>query len=255
MALLLGCLAVVYLFEGSSVSSGAYRLLHWPAMVLTGVGPLALVILCSDWQMLFRTLGLAIGTSAWSRQRKHEREAVFLQQLGNRFYSEGPKVFEDVQAKRLSQHVAKVLDRLNVKMPIPDIRSLLQTERDRKHNRFCQCLNVVSMGVRLAPSVGMLGTILGMMQLLSTLQDTSQIGSRMSLALLTTFYGLFFSLAVWTPFQQKLERISEVELDGYDQVIRWLEFLEKRKPSDYFADTVEIPAARKTSARKAGSRG
>jgi flagellar motor component MotA len=62
----------------------------------------------------------------------------------------------------------------------------------------------------------------------------------MSLALLTTFYGLFFSLAIWTPNQQKLERVQEVELDGYNQIIQWLEFLEKRKPADYFADAAEL---------------
>jgi flagellar motor component MotA len=87
----------------------------------------------------------------------------------------------------------------------------------------------------------MLGTILGMVQLLSTLEDPAQIGSHMSLALLTTFYGLFFSLALWTPQQQKLERVMEVEADGYNQCLRWLEFLEKRKPSDYFADAAGLP--------------
>ena len=240
-AVMVCCLGIVYQFEGMSHLTGPLRLFHWPAMVLTGIGPMALVIMCSDWSTLFRTMGLVLGSSASSRQRKHEREAVFLQQLGNKYYGEGPKAFENLKTRWLSLYVTKVLDRLTVRMPVQDIRGLLQTERERRSNRYNQSVNVVGLGVRLAPSMGMLGTILGMVQLLSTLQDTSQIGTHMSLALLTTFYGLFFSLAFWTPIQQKLERILEVELDGYDQVIRWLEFLEKRKPSDYFADVVDMP--------------
>jgi len=41
--------------------------------------------------------------------------------------------------------------------------------------------------------------------------------------------------------QQKVERVLEVELNGYNQVIRWLELLEKRKPTEYFADSAQIP--------------
>ena len=84
----------------------------------------------------------------------------------------------------------------------------------------------------------MLGTILGMVRLLESLQDPSQIGPHMSLALLTTFFGLFFSLILWTPLQQKIERVLDVELERFDQALRWLELLEKRKPADYFSDTV-----------------
>jgi len=33
-----------------------------------------------------------------------------------------------------------------------------------------------------------------------------------------------------------------VEHDGYQQLLRWLELLEKRKPADYFNDVANLPA-------------
>ncbi len=239
---LLGCLAVVYNFEGTAFATGAFRIFHWPAMVLTGLGPIALVITCSDWTILFRTFRWVFGTSASRRQTKHEKEAVFLQRVGSLFYSEGAKAFDDLETKGVSDYVQKVIDRMAIRIPTTDIREMLEIERDRTHNHLFQCMGALGMGVRLAPSVGMLGTILGMVELLSSISDPSQIGSHMSLALLTTFYGLFFSLVVWTPLQQKVERVLEVELNGYNQVIRWLELLEKRKPTEYFADSAQIPS-------------
>jgi chemotaxis protein MotA len=240
-AILIGCLAVVYFFESSSTMTGALRIFHWPAMFLTGIGPFALVSVCSDMRTVFLSIGLSLGSTPRKRQKKHEREAILLQKVGKSFYAEGPSSVEKIKAHGLSDYVTKILNRLSSRMPTGDIRELLEKERDRKHTSMIHAMQVLSMGVRLTPSIGMLGTILGMVQLLSTLTDPSHIGSHMSLALLTTFYGLFFSLVLWTPLQQKIERIIDVEVEGYNQVIRWLELLEKRKPANYFADSVNIP--------------
>jgi flagellar motor component MotA len=240
LAILIGCLTVVYIFETHSAATGVMRVIHWPALVLTGIGPSALVFMCSDWRAFFTTIGFVFGKSGPTVHKKHERELMLLQKIGKDFYTQGPKVFETASVKGVSTFVAKVLDRLSMRMPTADVRELLQAERERTMHRIKNCVGVLAMGVRLTPSVGMLGTIMGMVNLLSTISDPSTIGSSMSLALLTTFYGLFFSLALWTPLQQKVDRVMTAEIDGYDHTIRWLETLEKRKPANYFADAVNI---------------
>ena len=234
-----GSLATVFFFEGNSSATGFMRIFHWPAMVLTGIGPLGMVLVCYDTTVLGRTIDYLF-TSPETRQKFHDREAHILHRLGRDFYSEGPSAFEKAQPRGVSEMASKIIERLSIRMPNQDILEFLNQERDKCVIRLVQALNVVGLGVKLSPSIGMLGTILGMVSLLSTLQDTSKIGSSMSLALLTTFYGLFFSIILWTPIQQRLERILDVELEGFDQAIRWLELLEKRKPSDYFADLAGI---------------
>ena len=237
---LLGCLTIVYLFETAGYLPGLLRIFHWPAMVLTGLGPSMLVCVCSEPSAVKNALSLVFGMTPVKRNKKYEREALFMHQIGQRFYVEGPKVFEDIEARGMSKFLIKSIERMSVRMPMIDIREFLENERDKNYLKTSAAINVISMGVRLCPSVGMLGTILGMVQLLSNLKDPSNIGGHMSLALLTTFYGLFFSLAMWTPLQQKLERVSEAENHGYNQAVRWLELLEKRKPANYFADSVGI---------------
>ena len=240
LVILVGALAGVYLFEGKAFGSGALRILHWPAIVLTGVGPLGLILIASDFRFVLETIGIIFTRSPRSCQRRQERDALLLEKIAKRYYSEGAGVFDQGMAKNVSPLVSRVLERMALRLPQADIRELLEGERDRRLAKLHQCLGVVGLGVRLSPSVGMLGTILGMVQLLSTLEDPSHIGPAMSLALFTTFYGLFFSLSMWTPMQHKIERLMAVETDGYDQVIRWIEVLEKRKPVDYFADAAGI---------------
>lgn len=239
-AILVGCLFVVFEFESLSTATGIMRVFHWPALVLTGIGPSALVFMCSDWRAFFQTVGFVLGKSGPSVRKKHEQELMLLQKISKDFYVQGPKVFEIAPAKGLSPYVAKALDRLSIRMPTADVRELLEAERERTMHNIKNCVGVLGMGIKLTPSVGMLGTIMGMVNLLSNMSDPGSIGASMSLALLTTFFGLFFSMTVWTPLHAKVDRVMTAEIDGYDKTIRWLETLEKRKPANYFADAVDI---------------
>ena len=63
-----------------------------------------------------------------------------------------------------------------------------------------------------APAVRMLGTIIGLVQMLMQMEDPSQIGAPMALALLTTFYGTLVANLVFLPIAGKLKTRSKQEL-------------------------------------------
>ena len=229
-------LALVYLFESSNGLTGAFRLFHWPAMVLTGFGPIGIILICSDWKEIQETLRLLFRTSLLNLRRKNEENSKNLHTMSQRYYLHGAKVFEEFTSPQLSPYLQRTLKRLSVRIPIADVRNLLGREAQKANEKSNQVIAIANLGVRMAPSVGMLGTILGMVQLLASLKDPSHIGSHMSLALLTTFYGLFFSLVLWTPIVQHLKALREAELNGYEQVLHWLELLEERKPTQYLSE-------------------
>jgi chemotaxis protein MotA len=63
-----------------------------------------------------------------------------------------------------------------------------------------------------APAFGMIGTLIGLVQMLATLDDPSSIGPAMAVALLTTLYGAVLANAVFLPLAGKLKVRSEEEL-------------------------------------------
>ncbi len=63
-----------------------------------------------------------------------------------------------------------------------------------------------------APAVGLLGTIIGLVQMLMQMEDPSQIGAPMALALLTTFYGTLVAYLVFLPIAGKLKTRSKQEI-------------------------------------------
>ena len=62
-----------------------------------------------------------------------------------------------------------------------------------------------------APAIGMLGTLIGLVQMLNTLDDPSSIGPAMAIALLTTLYGAFIAQLIALPLADKLQLKAEDE--------------------------------------------
>ncbi len=63
-----------------------------------------------------------------------------------------------------------------------------------------------------APAMGLIGTLIGLVQMLSNLNDPSKIGTGMATALLTTLYGALLAYLFFSPLAAKLERNSREEV-------------------------------------------
>lgn len=76
-----------------------------------------------------------------------------------------------------------------------------------------------------APAFGMIGTLIGLVQMLRTLDDPSQIGGGMATALLTTLYGALIANLVCVPLAGKLEVRSQEEITLREVMLSGLESL------------------------------
>ncbi len=107
----------------------------------------------------------------------------------------------------LAQAIALVIDGF----PAEEIEHLLGRERHATGERHVRSAGVLRRAGEVAPAMGLIGTLVGLVQMLGNLQDPSTIGPAMAVALLTTFYGAVLANMVFHPLASKLERNSEVE--------------------------------------------
>ncbi len=70
---------------------------------------------------------------------------------------------------------------------------------------------LLSMG-SYSPAMGLIGTLIGLVQMLQNLNDPKTIGPSMSIALITTFYGAIFANLLFMPLAGKLKRKSQKEI-------------------------------------------
>jgi len=73
---------------------------------------------------------------------------------------------------------------------------------------------------RFAPAYGMIGTLMGLIMMLSDMSDPSGIGAGMAVALITTLYGAIVSNVIFMPFAEKLAAIHKSEIEGLEVVMR-----------------------------------
>jgi chemotaxis protein MotA len=84
------------------------------------------------------------------------------------------------------------------------IRDTLTIEINSMRRRHQIAQDVFKRLASLAPSFGMIGTLIGLIQMLSRLDDPSTVGPAMAVALLTTFYGAMMSTMLFIPIGAKL---------------------------------------------------
>ena len=96
-------------------------------------------------------------------------------------------------------------------LPEPEINRILHQEGQAKQIRHAHSASVLRRAAEVAPAMGLIGTLLGLVQMLGNLSDPASIGPSMALALLTTFYGAVLANMVFLPLASKLERNSEAE--------------------------------------------
>ncbi|MDH3476191.1 MAG: MotA/TolQ/ExbB proton channel family protein [Rhodospirillales bacterium] len=96
-------------------------------------------------------------------------------------------------------------------LPAEEVVRILDGELRETMRRHQRAAGVLRRGGEVAPAMGLIGTLVGLVQMLGNLEDPSSIGPAMAVALLTTFYGAILANMVFNPVASKLERNSEFE--------------------------------------------
>ena len=94
----------------------------------------------------------------------------------------------------------------------PDVvRSLLNKEAALTIERHDLGARTFKALGDVSPAMGMIGTLVGLVQMLSNMSDPKSIGPAMAVALLTTLYGAIIATVIALPIADKLERRKDEE--------------------------------------------
>ena len=96
-------------------------------------------------------------------------------------------------------------------LPAEEVERILSQDTQATYDRHLRSAGVLRRAGEVAPAMGLIGTLIGLVQMLGNLDDPSTIGPAMAVALLTTFYGAVLANMVFTPLATKLERNAQIE--------------------------------------------
>lgn len=164
------------------------------------------------------------GKAAFTHKKISPTELVEeIANLGDVVRKSGPLGLENVEVTHplLQKGTQYVTDGYEPRF----IRESLERERDLSIERLTEGQRVFKALGDSAPAFGMIGTLVGLVQLLANMDDPSTIGPAMAIALLTTMYGAIIANLVCLPIADKLDaKLAEEEInlslviDGIAQV-------------------------------------
>jgi chemotaxis protein MotA len=93
-----------------------------------------------------------------------------------------------------------------------EIEQILEAELDAMDGRHNQGAGILKTFGKYSPAMGMIGTLIGLVAMLKSMDDPSQIGTGMAVALLTTMYGAILANMLFLPLADKLGYRHEEEM-------------------------------------------
>lgn len=180
------------------------------ALMVTLGGSLAAIMISFGFEEVknvFRTVRQAFTTDLMD-----PRELIqIFSDLARKARREGLLALED-DAQRLedpffAKGIQLVVDAMEPEM----IREILETDMAFTAQRHEIGQRIFKAWGSLAPSFGMIGTLMGLVQMLAELDRPEALGPNMAVALITTFYGAILAYLFFIPLANKLALRSEQE--------------------------------------------
>ncbi len=109
-------------------------------------------------------------------------------------------------------YLAKALQMTVDGVKTADIAAIMQKKMSLSKKEHKTGTSLFKNMGAFAPAFGMVGTLIGLVQMLANLDDPSSIGPKMAVAMITTFYGAILANLFFLPMAEKLQTRSDEEI-------------------------------------------
>lgn len=92
------------------------------------------------------------------------------------------------------------------------IRDILSEEIDAMEERHLAGAAIFTQAGTYAPTLGVLGAVVGLIAALANMDNTDELGKAISAAFVATLLGIYTGYVLWHPFANKLKRKSQQEV-------------------------------------------
>ncbi|WP_111642699.1 flagellar motor protein PomA [Marinimicrobium alkaliphilum] len=99
------------------------------------------------------------------------------------------------------------------------VRTMLQKDKSLAEQRHYNGSSIFASLGEVAPAMGMIGTLIGLVAMLANMDDPKAIGPAMAIALLTTLYGVLLANAIFLPIADKLKLRAAEESMNKNMII------------------------------------
>jgi len=222
IATLIGVIGSIAMIIFSIVVGGSSLLafIDIPSIILVVVTPLLILFTFSSMKDIMSFPGI-INLTFKTPSFNEQGIIVKLMAMSEKARREGllalEEELEDLDDEFVKKGMRLVVDGTDAEI----IRNLMENDLNQMQDRHMGKISILNMWGALAPAVGMMGTVIGLIGMLGNLEDRAALGPNMALALITTLYGAFIANFFAIPMSGKLKtydaqetRLKEMQIEG-----------------------------------------
>lgn len=146
------------------------------------------------------------------KRYNYQADIEYLVSLSKKSHSEGRMALSSEISKIEDHFLRHGLQLLVDRVSAEELEVLLQNNLEYMLRRHDIGVRVFEQMAKYAPSFGLLGTLIGLILMLGNLNDPKSLGPNMSVALVTTFYGVILSSLIFLPLAGRLRIASNEEM-------------------------------------------
>jgi chemotaxis protein MotA len=183
-----------------------------PSILMVIIGTLAITSVSYSGRELRLALPL-IGQLLWRRFRDPNSTGIRLLQLAERTRRRGLLQLQgEVYGLRGDPFLQRAMAMLIDGIPVDEVERNLTFEIHAASQDYQRAVSMLRRAAEVAPAMGLIGTLVGLVQMLGNLDSPERIGPSMAVALLATFYGAVLANVIFLPLASKLERNAAGDL-------------------------------------------
>jgi len=224
IATIVGLLIAIIGIVGGNVLEGGnpMALINLPGFMIVMVGTMGAVMASQPMASLLSLPKALI--KAFSGGAKHDSAHTvnLLVQMADRSRREGLLALEaemtDINDPFLRKGVQLMIDGTDPEL----LREIMEIDIESTKHRHEANFSILEFAGGIAPTIGVLGAVMGLMSVMQHLDEPDHIGPGIATAFVATFYGVFSANVLFLPLANKLKKISKQEEHALTLVIEGL---------------------------------
>lgn len=231
------CLSIVW-GKWSAIGANLKKFYDVPSIFICVAGPFAALLVAFEWSTIISVPSVLKNAFLCKEIPKTELMELFVQ-LSKKSRREGilslENSMDEVTDSYMRTGLQMVTDGLNDEM----IRDVMGLEIDKTNERHKKCIQLFRMWANLAPSLGMLGTFIGLVQMMSTFNDIDKFGAAFATVVVTSFYGVVLANLILGPLANKLDIKNQNEVNRMEMILEGVVSLTKGLNPNFLEDNLK----------------
>ena len=216
--LLIGFIAILVSISLDNGPSALLSFVDIPSVFITIGGGLAATMISYKLNDFIRMMKICSNIFT-SKENSKEDMIRTLVDLSNKARREGLLALEAEQDRIGDEFIKQSLQLVVDGVEPATIREFMELELTNLDSRHYLGRSIFKTMAAQFPAWGMIGTLIGLINLLGRLDDPTAVGPAMALALITTFYGSVLANFVCNPVVEKLTTRSRSEIQLKEMII------------------------------------